>query len=261
MRKPLVAGNWKMNLNRAQAVALAATVRQGAESNQPSLLTQVEVAVCPPAVYLLPVVETVGPQIAVGAQNLYQEHEGAFTGEISAAMIADTGCRYVLVGHSERRHTIGHHEDDRMLNLKTRAARKAGLVPILCVGETLGERKAGETLDVLTFQLTAGLVGVQPASGMDLVIAYEPVWAIGTGETATPQQAQEAHAHLRAELRRLVGNVADQVRILYGGSVKPDNATEIFGQPDVDGGLIGGASLKADSFLAIAASALAAARK
>jgi triosephosphate isomerase len=172
-------------------------------------------------------------------------------------MVADVGSKYAIIGHSERRHTIGHLEDDRMLNLKVRAARRAGLTPILCVGETLDERKKEQTLDVLTFQLTAGLVGCAIESPDDLVIAYEPVWAIGTGEVATPDQAQEAHAHLRQELRRLAGDVADRVQILYGGSVKPDNAEPIFRKPDVDGGLIGGASLKADAFLGIIGAAVA----
>jgi triosephosphate isomerase len=192
----------------------------------------------------------------LGAQNIYHETAGAFTGEISAEMVAETGARVVVLGHSERRHTIGHHEDDWMINLKVHAARRAGLTPVLCVGETLSERDANQTLAVLTFQLTAGLVGLEVRGTDELVIAYEPVWAIGTGRNATPAQAQEAHAHLRSELRRLMGSVADQVRILYGGSVKPDNAGELFAQPDVDGGLIGGASLKAESFLGIVRAAL-----
>ena len=166
-------------------------------------------------------------------------------------MVAETGARYAIIGHSERRHTIGHHEDDRMINLKVKAALAAGLTPILCVGETLGEREAGQTAEVLTFQLSAALSGVELASPERLVLAYEPVWAIGTGHNATPEQAQEAHAHLRSRLQAGVGKVAEGVRILYGGSVKPDNAGPTMTQRDVDGGLIGGASLKADSFLAI----------
>ena len=151
-------------------------------------------------------------------------------------MLADAGARYVIIGHSERRHTISHHEDDRMINLKLRAACQAGLTPILCVGETLAEREAGQTMDVLTFQLTAALVGVQPKTSEDLVIAYEPVWAIGTGHNATPEQAQEAHAHLRGQLAQRGGNLANEIRILYGGSMKPENAGDLLTQPDVDGG-------------------------
>ena len=256
MRRPFVAGNWKMNLNLAQGRELVAGIRTGLDAAQ--IGTRVEVAICPPTIYLFPMAKAVdGSPIRLGAQNLYQEPSGAFTGEVSAEMIADTKAQYVVIGHSERRHTIGHLEDDRMLNLKVKAARRAGLTPILCVGETLSERQAGQTLDVLTFQLTADLVGVAIDDSADLVVAYEPVWAIGTGQNATPQQAQEAHAHLRSELRRLVGDSADSVRILYGGSVKPDNAAEIFKQPDVDGELIGGASLKADSFVGIVRAALA----
>ncbi len=256
MRRPFVAGNWKMNLNLARGRELIAGIRSGLETS--TVADRVEVAVCPPAIYLFPFAENVrGTPIRLGAQDLYHEPSGAFTGELSAEMIAEVGAKYVIIGHSERRHTIGHLEDDWMVNLKVRAARRGGLTPILCVGETLSERNAGQTLDVLTFQLTAGLVGVDLRGGADLVVAYEPVWAIGTGQNATPQQAQEAHAHLRAGLRRLAGKAADEVRILYGGSVKADNAGEIMVQPDVDGGLIGGASLKADSFLGIVAAALA----
>ncbi|MEW6250578.1 MAG: triose-phosphate isomerase [Planctomycetota bacterium] len=257
MRTPLVAGNWKMNSDLRSARDLAAGIRAGIDAA--SGRNRVEVAVCPPAVYLLPVADALaGSSIKLGAQDIYWEPSGAFTGEIAAEMVADAGARYAIVGHSERRHTIGHLEDDRMIDLKVRAARRAGLTPILCVGETLAERSAGQTLDVLTFQVTAGLVGAQVKARDDLVIAYEPVWAIGTGQNATPAQAQEAHAHIRARLRELAGPVADQVRVLYGGSVKPENAEEIFRQPDVDGGLIGGASLKADSFLGIVRAALAA---
>lgn len=259
MRRPLVAGNWKMNLDLAGARKLVSGIQTGLGAL--NVGERVDVAVCPPHVYLYPVSEAVrGARIQLGAQDGYYEPSGAFTGEVSAAMLFDVGCRYVIIGHSERRHTIGHLEDDRMINLKLRAARSANLVPILCVGETLSERRAGQTMDVLTFQLTAGLVGTSPRLGDELVIAYEPVWAIGTGETATPEQAQEAHAHLRMELRRLAGPVAEEVRILYGGSVKADNAKAIFEKPDVDGGLIGGASLKADSFLGIIGAALAVAK-
>lgn len=252
MRTRLVAGNWKMNLNQTQSRDLALAVAAGLKA-APAKAT---VVLCPPAVYIPAVIEACrGTSIATGAQDLYHESAGAFTGEISAAMVADIGAKYAILGHSERRHTIGHHEDDRMINLKLRATQAAGLTPILCLGETLAERDANQTLDVLTFQLTADIVNARIQSPADLVIAYEPVWAIGTGRNATPEQAQEAHRHLRTELRRLAGAIADQIPILYGGSVKPDNAKVLFSQPDVDGGLIGGASLKADSFLGIIAAA------
>jgi triosephosphate isomerase len=259
MRKPLVAGNWKMNLNLSRGSDLVNAIRAGLEAAD--VRGRVEVVVCPPALYLFTLAElTRGSPISTGAQDLYYEASGAFTGEISAEMISDTGARYVIIGHSERRHTIGHLEDDRMINLKVRAARRAGLTPILCAGETLADRNAGQTMDVLTFQLTAGLVGVELRQAADLVIAYEPVWAIGTGQNATPQQAQEAHAHVRGCLRDRFGGLAEEIRILYGGSVKPDNAGDILRQPDVDGGLIGGASLKADSFVGIVRAALAKAK-
>lgn len=249
MRQPLVAGNWKMNLDLSQAAALAMAVRDQSASAGGD---RVQTLICPPHVYLHPLAQLLkASSIAVGAQDVYFERSGAFTGEVSAAMLKDVGCTFVVIGHSERRHTIGHLEDDRMINLKVRAAMDAGLVPILCVGETLAERQAGQTLDVLTYQVAAGLVGVRLASGRALVVAYEPVWAIGTGQNATAEQAQEAHAHIRGQLRGPFGKLADEIRILYGGSMKPDNAASITGQPDVDGGLVGGASLKAESFLGI----------
>jgi len=258
MRRPLVAGNWKMNLNLAQARELVADIRTGLDTLDPTA-SKVETAICPPALYLFPVARAVeGSEIRLGAQDFYYESNGAFTGEISAAMVAETGARYAILGHSERRHTIGHLEDDRMIQRKLKAALAAGLTPILCVGETLAERKAEQTLEVLTFQLTAALVGVELESAERLVVAYEPVWAIGTGEIATPEQVQKAHAHLRGRLRELASSVADEVRILYGGSVKPDNAGGLMGLADVDGGLIGGASLKADAFLGIIKATLAA---
>jgi triosephosphate isomerase len=256
MRRPLVAGNWKMNLDLSGMRALVADVLKRLEGD-----AAVDVAVCPPHTHLFPMAKAVADSgIRLGAQDLYFEQKGAFTGEVSAAMIAETGAAYVILGHSERRHTIGHHEDDWMINRKVRAAQDAGLTPILCVGETLAQRQAGQTLDVLTFQLTAGLVEADVSDAERLVVAYEPVWAIGTGHTATPEQAQESHAHLRGRLRELAGQPAEAVRILYGGSVKPDNAATIFAQPDVDGGLIGGASLNAEAFAAIIDAALASAR-
>lgn len=257
MRRPLIAGNWKMNLSLPAARELVAAIIAGLET-EPSFAS-VDVVCCPPAVYLFPLAEALrGSPVLLGAQDAYFEPSGAFTGEVAARMVAEAGARFVIVGHSERRHTIGHLEDDWMVNRKAIAVRAAGMTPILCVGETLAEREANRTMDVLTFQVTAGLVGFGVSSAQDLVIAYEPVWAIGTGRNATPQQAQEAHAHIRACLRGIRGRVAEDVRILYGGSLKPENAREIFAQPDVDGGLVGGASLKADSFLGIVRAALAA---
>ncbi len=256
MPRKLVAGNWKMNLNSTQARELAASVA-GEARRLPTGDRGVETVVCPAFVHLAAVVEAVGDSgVAVGAQDCFFEADGAFTGEVSAPMLADLGVRYVILGHSERRHTIGHLEDDRMIRLKTRSAMARGLVPILCVGETLSERDAGATLDVVSFQLHAGLFGLEVRSAASIVIAYEPVWAIGTGRTATPEQAQEVHAHIRSQLRRVCGDAADDVRVLYGGSVKPDNAVALFSQKDVDGGLIGGASLKADGFCAIVRAAL-----
>jgi triosephosphate isomerase len=258
MRRPLVAGNWKMNLGLAQARELVANIRNGLPGLGPGAKKKVDIAICPPAIYLFPIAKYIdGSEIQLGAQNLYYEAKGAFTGEVSPAMVAETGARYVILGHSERRHTIGHLEDDQMINRKVRATLAAVMTPILCVGETLAEREAELTSEVLTFQLTAGLIGVEPESADRLVVAYEPVWAIGTGRTATPEQAQQAHRHLRERLSERFGALAKDVRILYGGSVKPENAGELMSQPDVDGGLIGGASLKADSFLGIIQATLA----
>lgn len=257
MRKPMIAGNWKMNLDGAGGRALVEDI--GRRLAEMPGRERVDVAVCPPFVYLAGLRDSVSRlSIILGAQDVYFESSGAFTGEVSPQMLRDVGAQAVVIGHSERRHTIGHLEDDHMINRKVRAAQRAGLTPILCVGETLSERQAGATLNVLTFQVTAGLVGVRIETPADLVVAYEPVWAIGTGQNATAAQAQEAHAHIRAELRRLCGGVADGVRILYGGSLKPDNAAELLVQADVDGGLVGGASLKADGFVGIIAAALAA---
>ncbi|MCG3127797.1 MAG: Bifunctional PGK/TIM [Phycisphaerae bacterium] len=248
MRRALVAANWKMNLDLPQMRAWVAAARAELTGT-----LAVDVVVCPPFPYLFPMAKALAEcAIRLGAQDAYHETSGAFTGEVSAVMVRETGAAYVILGHSERRHTIGHLEDDRMVNLKLRAVQSVGMTPILCVGETLAQRKASQTLDVLSFQLSAGLSGVRVSSGEQLVIAYEPVWAIGTGLNATAAQAQEAHAHLRAELTRLIGREpAAQVRIIYGGSLKPENANELMGQADVDGGLVGGASLKAETFTRI----------
>lgn len=254
MRRPLVAANWKMNLDLAGIRALISGLLEGYDKS-----SDVDVVLCAASPYLFPMAKALaGTGIRLGGQDVFHEASGAYTGEVSAAMLVDTGAKYVIIGHSERRHTIGHLEDDHMINLKVKAAMKAGLTPILCVGETIDEREAERTLDTLTFQVRAALIGVQIEDPSKFVMAYEPVWAIGTGRVATRQQAQDAHAHLRIELGGIIGSEkAAAVRILYGGSVKPDNAAEIFGGSDVDGGLIGGASLKADSFAAIITAALA----
>ena len=250
MRKPFVAGNWKMHTVGAEAVALAAAIARKAPK------TGVDLAVFPPYVYLQSIAKALeGTTVSVGAQNMHFEPKGAFTGEIGADMLLDAGCRCVILGHSERRHVFG--ESDDLIARKVTAALSAGLHPILCVGENLEEREADKTMEVNKRQVRAGLEGVSAQDMATVTIAYEPVWAIGTGKTATPAQAQEVHAAIRGILADLFDDdVAQATRIQYGGSVKPENAAEIFAQPDVDGGLIGGASLKADSFLAIAKAAL-----
>jgi triosephosphate isomerase (TIM) len=249
MRRPLIAGNWKMNLDRAGAVALAATIAKKAPS-----LPQVDLAVFPPYVYLDAVRQAVGDALPYGAQDLYFEPNGAFTGEVSAAMLADLGCRYVILGHSERRHILG--ETDQQVNKKTHAALAANLLPIVCVGELLAEREAGATSAVIRSQFEGSLGNLSPQHIQQVVIAYEPVWAIGTGKVATPQQAEEVHMDLRRILAdRYNTQTAETVRILYGGSVKASNAAELLAQENVDGALVGGASLKADEFLGIATAA------
>lgn len=250
MRRPLIAGNWKMNLNRVEAVALAQAIADA------KLNSDVDALICPPTIYLDAVLAvTLSTRVAVGAQDVYFEESGAFTGETSTGMLIDIGCQYVILGHSERRHVIG--ETDEQINKKVRAALAAGLTPILCVGETLAERESGRTMSVVKSQFSGSLAGISATDAEKTVIAYEPVWAIGTGKTATPAQAQEVHADLRKLLaERYNQELANSVRILYGGSVKPDNASELLTQPDIDGALIGGASLKANSFLAIANAAV-----
>ena len=246
MRRKFVAGNWKMCTTAATAQQLAAAVVKGLGAED-----RVSVAVCPPFPYLIPVAEALrGSVVALGAQNMYFEKEGAFTGEVSPTMLLDVGCRFVILGHSERRHKLG--EDNAFINRKVQAALTAGLSVIFCVGETLQEREANRTEAILDTQLTGGLAGV-PAGVMNrVVVAYEPVWAIGTGRNATPQQAQEVHAFLRRRVSELYNaETAKALVIQYGGSVKPDNAASLLGQPDVDGALVGGASLQADQFLAI----------
>ena len=246
-RKPFVAGNWKMNTSQAEGVALAAALVKLVGS-----LEGVDVAVCPPFVYL-PAVKAAlaGSRIALGAQNMFYEANGAFTGEISGAMLKDIGARYVILGHSERRHVLG--ESDETISRKVVKALADGLDVIFCVGELLAERQSGQTLEVVTRQEKIGLEGVAKAQMPGVTVAYEPVWAIGTGVTASPAQAQEVHAMVRSLLAGQYGpDVAERTRIQYGGSVKASNAAELLGQPDIDGALVGGASLKADEFAAIA---------
>ncbi|MBA3312586.1 MAG: triose-phosphate isomerase [Planctomycetota bacterium] len=258
MRRMFVAGNWKMNTDRAGGTELARAIAKAVPAD-----AAVDVLVAPPLPYLLPIGEAIaGSGVALGAQNAYFEPPGAFTGETSIGMLKDVGCRYVILGHSERRQVL--RETDETINKKVAAAVAAGLGVILCVGETLDERDGGTTEKVLETQLSAGLKSLAADAVSDLVIAYEPVWAIGTGRNATPEQAQAAHAFIRSWLSNRFGpTVGAATRIQYGGSVKPDNAAQLLGQPDVDGALVGGASLKADSFLAIvqAAQQVGAARR
>jgi len=245
MRRPIVTGNWKMNGTVGESTRLAAELRS-------CLATAVdaEVVVCPPATSLAAVRDVLsGGSILLGAQNLHWESSGAFTGELSPKMLADLSCSYVIVGHSERRAQFG--ETDADVQRKARAAMEAGIHPIVCIGETLEEREGGRTDEILTRQVEGSLRGIDSALGT-VVVAYEPVWAIGTGRVASAEQAQAAHAHIRATIAALAGAaVAGKIRIQYGGSLKPSNAREILAQPDVDGGLVGGASLDSDSFAAI----------
>ncbi len=248
MRKPFVAGNWKENTDSQSSVALAKAVAAGSTDVAGE---RVSVAVIPPFVYLQAVAKAVSSSaVAVGAQDVYFEQKGAFTGEISPAMLKDVGCTYVLCGHSERRHVIG--ESDALVGKKVTASIAGGLLPILCVGELLEERDAGKMEQVVERHLRTGLAGLDAEKVSAVTIAYEPVWAIGTGRTATPQQAQEVHQFIRGLLAKMYNkDLAGELRILYGGSVKPDNARELMAQADVDGLLVGGASLKAEDFLKI----------
>jgi triosephosphate isomerase len=243
-RRPFIAGNWKMHKTLAEARALARDIRQGVTPGR-----RAEVAVAPPYTALAAVTEELsGSDIRLAAQDSFWEKQGAYTGAISPVMLADVGCHYVIIGHSERRQHFG--ETNASVNRRLQAVLESGLAIILCVGETLHEREGGQTFEVVRTQLREGLAGV--AAGPDrLVIAYEPVWAIGTGKTATPQQAQEVHAFIRSLLREFIGHAAEAIRIQYGGSVTPDNAATLLGQPDIDGALVGGASLKPELFLPI----------
>ena len=247
MRRPLVAGNWKQNGSLESVSALL-----GGISGQLSKVGNTEVAVCPPFVYLQHVSRLLeGTGIVLGAQDCSDQTQGAYTGEVSAAMIREFNCTYVIVGHSERRHLYG--ESDVIVAAKFEQVRDNDLVPILCVGETLEERVSEQTQTVIARQLNAALSRSGIEAFEHAVIAYEPVWAIGTGKTATPAQAQQVHAFVRNRLKTLNEGIADRIRILYGGSMKPENAGALLQEEDIDGGLIGGASLKADDFLAIAA--------
>jgi triosephosphate isomerase (TIM) len=252
VRRPLIAGNWKMNLSRAESVELAREIVDRATG-----VSAVDLAICPPSVYLDAVQGIVrGSAVALGAQNMYHEGAGAFTGEISGAMLVDLGCRYVILGHSERRHILG--ETDRDVNRKVLAALAQGLQPIVCVGETLEQREAGKTRDVVAAQCAGSLEGLSADQMARIVIAYEPVWAIGTGKVATPEQAEEVHADLRRMLEnRYNAAVAAGIRIQYGGSVKPDNAASLLSRENIDGALVGGAALRAGDFFGIVAGAAA----
>lgn len=245
MRQPLVAGNWKMNGTRESVSALIEGLKDSLAG-----LSQSAVAVCPPYIYLQAVVgKAAGSHIQVGAQDLSVHAEpGAYTGEICASMLLDSGCQLVIIGHSERRHGLG--ETNTLVAEKVQVAQQAGLIPILCVGELLEEREAGDTEAVIKAQLDA-VADIDVQLFADSVIAYEPVWAIGTGKTASPEQAQDVHAFIRAYLAGKDADIAEKTQILYGGSVKPDNAATLFAMSDIDGGLIGGASLTVDDFTAI----------
>ncbi len=249
MRQPLVAGNWKMHGSRAENASLVSGLLDLLQPGK-----RAEILLCPPFPYLMETGRLLKDSgVALGAQSVCAESQGAFTGEVSAAMLKDVGCRYVLVGHSERRQLFG--ESDALVARKFVAAQGQGLVPVLCVGETLEERESDQTASVVSRQLEAVLAVTGVKSLARAVIAYEPIWAIGTGRTASPEQAQEVHAMIRAKVAERDGTIGGSVRILYGGSVKASNAQELFAMPDIDGGLVGGASLKADEFARICAGA------
>jgi len=242
MRIPLIAGNWKMFKTVPEAIDFVTSLKP-----QVSEVTDREILVCPPFPALSPVAEALrGSNIKLGAQNLFFEDEGAFTGEVSAPMLKAVGCQYVIIGHSERRQYFG--ETNKTVNKKIFAALKHNLLPIVCIGETLEEREKNKTFNVIEEQVRESFKNLVSSNWLLVTIAYEPVWAIGTGKTATPEQAQEVHAFIRSLLPK---EIASQVRILYGGSIKPENIKELMAQPDIDGGLVGGASLKVESFAKI----------
>jgi len=249
MRRTLIAGNWKMNGSQSSIATLLQGIVEGS-----GRINAADLAVCPPAIYLSQVATALqGSTVAWGSQDVSEHAAGAYTGEIAVAMLQDLGCRYAIVGHSERR-TL-HGEDDATVARKAAAAIAGGITPIICIGETLSEREGNVTEQVCGRQMAAVIEQIGAAGLAKSVVAYEPVWAIGTGRTATPEQAQAVHAFVREQVRQHDAAVADQLQILYGGSMKPDNAAELLAQSDIDGGLIGGASLQADQFLAIAAAA------
>ena len=250
MRRKFIAGNWKMNTTRAEGTALAAAVATKIGSS-----SAVDVAVCPPSLYLDAVGQAIkNSAVKLGAQDCYHEAKGAFTGEVSPQMLIDIGCTYVILGHSERRQIFKESSGD--VNRKVLAALTAGLTPIVCVGETLDQRQSGQTAAIVREQMEGSLAGLSTEQATKIVIAYEPVWAIGTGQVATPQQAEEVHADLRRWLEnRYNSEVALHVRIQYGGSVNAENAASLLSQPNIDGALVGGASLKADGFMAIVSAA------
>jgi triosephosphate isomerase len=242
MRKPLMAGNWKMNKTVEEAVSMVKALKEAVAG-----ITDVEILVCPTFTSLYAVNNEIkGSNINLGSQNLFWEAKGAFTGEISPSMVKDSGCSYAIIGHSERRQYFG--ETDETVNKRTKAAFANGLIPVVCVGETLEEREKDITFKVIETQIRGGMANLPAEESETVVIAYEPVWAIGTGKTATPDQAQEVHAFIRKLYKEIYKDAADKVRILYGGSVNPKNVSELMKQPDIDGGLVGGASLEADSF-------------
>jgi triosephosphate isomerase len=244
-RTKLMCGNWKLHKTIAESLELATAIK-----NAVGPLRDVEVAVAPVFTALHAVAKRLeGSAVAVAAQDCFWEDQGAWTGEVSAKLLKDVGCKYVIIAHSERRQHFG--EIDASANLKVKATLRNGLDPILCVGETLAERDAGEAFHVVARHLSGGLAELTPNDGKRVVIAYEPVWAIGTGRTATPAQAQEMHEFIRGKLAEQFGDIAEEIRIQYGGSVKPDNAALLMDQADIDGALVGGASLKADDFLKI----------
>lgn len=245
MRQVIIAGNWKMNGTIAETETLLQGLLDGDSQNE-----RAQVLVCPPFTALYRAAEMLkGSHIALGAQEMSAHEKGAYTGEISASMLLTVGCRYVILGHSERRQY--HAETDQQVNAKAKAALAAGLTPIICIGETLEERESGDTEKVVRTQLEGTLSEFTADMLKKSVIAYEPVWAIGTGKTASPEQAQEVHRFVRAHVAQIDSEAAEMLPILYGGSMKPSNAEELIGQPDVDGGLIGGASLKAEDFIGI----------
>ena len=246
MRTPVIAGNWKMYKTIAEAMDFIEKIKPVVEKAD-----HCEVVVAPPYTALAAAAKAAkGSKIGVAAQDLHWDKEGAHTGDVSAPMLLDAGCTHVIIGHSERRHD--HGETDEQVNRKLKAALAAGLTPIVCVGETLAEREAGQTQRVLERQFTGGFAGLTPQDFSRIIIAYEPVWAIGTGRTATPEMAEESHRSLREVARRQFGEgLASQVRILYGGSVKPENVGGLMAKEEIDGALVGGASLRPDSFLAL----------